>query len=49
MTDELKELLFKLVEDICINTGADMDGDIIRYDGKKYYVNCINKEIVEVE
>lgn len=31
------------------NSNADLDGDIITYDGKVYYVNFNNSEVVDLE
>jgi hypothetical protein len=30
------------------NTGMDLDGDIITYNGTRYYVDCMTKEVEEV-
>jgi hypothetical protein len=48
MSTELKMALIRLVEDMSKNTGMDLDGDIITYNSKRYYVNCMTKEIEEV-
>lgn len=36
-----KKKLFKINR----KNGGDVDGDIVNYEGKKYYVNAITKEV----
>jgi hypothetical protein len=45
MTKKLKEMIFKIAGD----KAKDIDGDIIDIFDKKYYVNYINDEVMEVK
>jgi len=46
MTKRLKDMILKRAEAMGII--YDIDGDIVRIFDKRYYVNLLNEEVVEV-
>lgn len=49
MSPKLRDMILKTAKDISLNMGMDLDGDIYEVLGKRYYVDILNNEVLEVE